>query len=395
MKEKVRTVLGLSAAHCINDIYSPVLPAILPLLIIQEGYSYFLAGMLVTVYNLSSSFTQPVIGWLYDKKGIRIPIPISVLFCAFFMSFIGLMHSYEMMLIFAIGGALGHAFFHPSALGLVSRIASGPDRGRLTSLFVVGGNLGFAIGPVLAGILVAFGGTDALVFLIIPGLAIAVVLKKLLPPVSELEKNYAKDGENSGNKKFPVAPIAILVAASAFRSWVIFSSVAFIPTFLTTRGFDLITANLLTSLMLIAGVAGQIIGATMSDKYGRKEYIIFGMITSIPPFFLFLATDGILSIIAMFAFGYLLWSTFSVTVAMSHELAPGGTGTVSGLMLGFAVGAGGAGVAITGYVADLTSAQMAFTLLIIPIIVALVLFFVLPYPWKLLNRSRRPAEKFN
>jgi FSR family fosmidomycin resistance protein-like MFS transporter len=147
--------------------------------------------------------------------------------------------------------------------------------------------------------------------------------------------------------------------------------------------------------MLIAGVAGQIIGATMSDKYGRKEYIMFGMITAIPPFFLFLATEGIVSVIAMFAFGYFLWSTFSVTVAMSHELVPGGTGTVSGLMLGFAVGAGGAGVAVTGYIADLTSAQTAFTLLIVPIIVALILFALLPYPWKLLKKDKLTESTVN
>jgi FSR family fosmidomycin resistance protein-like MFS transporter len=39
----------------ITDIYMPVLPAILPLLIIQNGYSYLAAGLLVTAYNITSS----------------------------------------------------------------------------------------------------------------------------------------------------------------------------------------------------------------------------------------------------------------------------------------------------------------------------------------------------
>ena len=86
MEDNTRSILGLSASHVVNDIYSPVLPAILPLLILQNGYSYFLAGLLVTVYNLTSSFTQPFIGWLYDNKGISIPVPVSIMFCAFFMS---------------------------------------------------------------------------------------------------------------------------------------------------------------------------------------------------------------------------------------------------------------------------------------------------------------------
>jgi len=63
------TLTGLAAAHLVTDIYMPVLPAILPLLIAQNGYSYLAAGLLVTAYNVTSSFTQPVIGWLSDVRG--------------------------------------------------------------------------------------------------------------------------------------------------------------------------------------------------------------------------------------------------------------------------------------------------------------------------------------
>ncbi|MDD4126968.1 MAG: MFS transporter [Methanomicrobium sp.] len=387
MEDNTRSILGLSASHLVNDIYSPVLPAILPLLILQNGYSYFLAGLLITVYNLTSSFTQPFIGWLYDNKGISIPVPVSILFCAFFMSFVGFVQgSYYMILVFGIGAALGHAFFHPSALGLVSRLAKGANRGKLTSLFVVGGNLGFALGPLLAGLAVGFYGLSGLFLLFIPGLLMAVFLIKVLP--KNFNRNTAENNEaaaETGKPHIPYFPITLLVIASAFRSWVIFASVAYLPTYLHEQGFNLIMANVLTSVMLIAGVAGQVIGATISDKYGRKEYTIFGMIASIPPFFLFLATEGWVSVISLIVFGYFLWSTFAVTVAMSHELAPKGAGTVSGLMLGLAVGAGGLGVAVTGYIADISSVIEALSYLIVPIIIALALFMLVPYPWKTLK----------
>lgn len=388
MEKTTRSILGLSAAHMVNDIYSPVLPAILPLLILQNGYSYFLAGLIVTAYNLSSSFTQPVVGWLYDKKNIRMPIGISVMISAFFMSFIGFVENYYFLIVFAILGALGHAFFHPSALGLVSRMAAGANRGRLTSLFVVGGNLGFAIGPILAGLAVGSYGLHGLAIIVIPGILIVLLLKKVLPPVSELEDNYSKGNEKKDpNVKFPYLPITLLVTASAFRAWVIFGSVAYLPTYLAKTGMSLITANLLTSVMLMAGVAGQVIGAGMSDKYGRKEYVLASLVLSIPPFALFILSEGIVSLISLMAFGYLLWSSFSVTVAMSHEMAPQGTGTVSGLMLGLAVGAGGLGVAITGYIADLTNVSTAFTLLIIPVVISILIFSATPYPWKSLRHK--------
>ncbi|MBN1432032.1 MAG: MFS transporter [Methanomicrobiaceae archaeon] len=388
MEKTTRSILGLSAAHMVNDIYSPVLPAILPLLILQNGYSYFLAGLIVTAYNLSSSFTQPVVGWLYDKKNIRIPIGASVMISAFFMSFIGFVNNYYFLIIFAVAGALGHAFFHPSALGLVSRMAAGANRGRLTSLFVVGGNLGFAIGPILAGLAAGGFGLHGLALIIIPGIAIVFLLRKVLPPVSELETDYSKANETKDKSvKFPYIPITFLVTASAFRAWVIFASVAYLPTFLAQNGMSVIMANLLTSVMLMAGVAGQVIGAGMSDKYGRKEYILASLIFCIPPFALFLLTTGIISLISLMAFGYLLWSSFSVSVAMSHEMAPQGTGMVSGLMLGLAVGAGGLGVAVTGYIADMTSVSTAFGLLIIPVVISFLLFAVTPYPWKSIRQK--------
>ena len=406
MEKNVRTILGLAASHVVNDVYSPVLPAILPLLILQNGYSYFLAGLLVTAHQLTSSFTQPVVGWLYDTNRLTIPIPVAIFFSSFFMAFIGLVTSnYILTMMFAIGAALGHAFFHPGALGLVSRLAQGEHRAKLTSLFVIGGNLGFAIGPLLVGIAVSMNGIDGLYVLFIPGFLMIVTLLKVLP------KDFTKTGATdkgdetasaANNKKaneagavaegaasgatptgrFPYKAVSYLVAGTAFRSWVIYGCIAYLPTYFTQNGMEYGLANFLTSLMLFFGVAGQFIGADLSDRYGRKEYSIFGVACAIPPFLLFIFTSGIVSIIALMIFGYFIWTTFSVTVTMSHEMAPKGTGMVSGLILGFAVGSGGLGVALTGYIADMTDVLTGISSLIVPMIIALIFFILVPYPFK-------------
>lgn len=410
MEKNVRTILGLAASHVVNDIYSPVLPAILPLLILQNGYSYFLAGLLVTAHQLTSSFTQPIVGWLYDTDRLTIPIPVAIFFSSFFMAFIGLVTSnYILTMMFAIGAALGHAFFHPGALGLVSRLAEGEHRGKLTSLFVIGGNLGFAIGPLLVGVAVSLYGINGLYLLFIPAFLMIVTLLKVLP--RNFTKTGAGDaksaGADAGTKpaltpdaageaakgKFPFKAVSYLVAGTAFRSWVIYGCIAYLPTYFTQNGMEYGLANFLTSLMLFFGVAGQFIGASLSDKYGRKEYSIFGVACAIPPFILFINTEGIISIIALMIFGYFIWTTFSVTVAMSHEMAPKGTGMVSGLILGFAVGSGGLGVAITGYIADMTNVLFGITSLMVPIIIALIFFILVPYPYKTFRVNKENAGK--
>jgi FSR family fosmidomycin resistance protein-like MFS transporter len=367
----------------VTDLYSPVLPAILPLLIADQGYSFFLAGLIVTVYNLTSSMVQPLVGWVFDTRGFAFHISTSVLLSAIFISIVGLFDSYALVIASVAIAALGHAFFHPSALGTVSRLVKDANRGRLTSYFVIGGNLGYAIGPICAGVAVGLMGLQGLVFLAIPGIVMAVVLRRILPPPERLRTPVAAPR----TERPAYRAIVLLVAASGLRAWAIFGSVAYLPTILTLRGIDLVTANLLVSAMLIAGVVGQVVGGELSDRYGRKEYTIVGLVAAVPPFIVFLTAGGVVSLVALMIFGFILWSTFAVTVAMAHEIAPGNVGLVSGLMLGLAVGVGGMGVAATGWIADMTTLTLGLMTIPLAIALAIPLFLAVPYPWKTLSRG--------
>lgn len=100
-----------------------------------------------------------------------------------------------------------------------------------------------------------------------------------------------------------------------------------------------------------------------------------------------MASDGIISVTALLLFGFTLWSTFAVTVAMGQEMMPRNIGFASGLVLGLAVGGGGIGVAITGALADISSLSAALSTL--PLIGAIGCFALLPYPWKVLQTREK------
>jgi FSR family fosmidomycin resistance protein-like MFS transporter len=373
----------------VTDIYMPVLPAILPLLIANNGYSYLAAGLLVTAYNVTSSCTQPVLGWLSDTKGLTVHVSISLLISAIFVSLMGLAPDYYTIMLFAVLAALGHACFHPAALSLVSRLCTSENRGRITSYFVVGGNLGYAIGPVLAGVLVWWLGLPGLLLLIFPALVMAFALRYLLPGgiagASETHAHVDQQGEVQSKK-----PFMILMVASILRAWAIFAAITFLPMYLVAQGYDLVAASTIVTLMLLSGVAGQVVGGHISDRYGRKEFMVVGLACSIPSFYLFFVSTGILAIIAILAFGFALWSTFAVAVAMGHELMPGNVGLASGMMLGVAIGFGGLGVAVNGVIADHYSLAAALGTIPIPIAGAVILMALVPYPWKSLKRYLKP-----
>ena len=360
----------------------PVLPAILPLLIADNGYSYFTAGLLVTAYNITSSFTQPLVGWLSDKKGFSVSISTSLLVSALFVALMGIAHNYYLIMAFAILAALGHACFHPTALSLVNRLCMQENRGRITSYFVVGGNFGYAIGPVLAGVLVFWLGLPGLLFLIFPALFMVVALRYLLPGgIAGACESHARPVSKKGVEQSK-KPFVILMIASVLRAWAVFAAITFLPMYLVTRGYDLMTASIIMTLMLLAGVAGQVLGGHISDRIGRKEFMILGLAGTIPFFYLFFASSGIIAVIAILLFGLFLWSTFAVAVAMSHELLPQNVGLASGMMLGLAIGFGGLGVAVNGMIADHYSLAAALGTIPVPIVGALLLMTILPYPWK-------------
>lgn len=370
----------------ITDIYMPVLPAILPLLVADNGYSYLSAGLLVTAYNVTSSFTQPVVGWLSDKRGLTISVSISLFISAFFIALMGLIQNYYLLMAFAVLAALGHACFHPTALSLVSRLCTPENRGTITSYFVVGGNLGYALGPVLAGELVWWLGLPGLALLIVPALVMIVALKRLLPGgIAGATSDHAPANPSS-ETKVSYRPFAILMAASILRAWAVFAAITYLPMYLVSQGYSLVAATLIMTLMLLTGVAGQVAGGRISDRIGRKEFMVFGLALAIPFFYLFFATTGPIAILSILLFGFFLWSTFAVAVAMSHELLPGNIGLASGMMLGLAIGFGGLGVAVNGMIADHYSLAAALGTIPVPIAAAVILMALVPYPWKMLKR---------
>jgi FSR family fosmidomycin resistance protein-like MFS transporter len=115
-------IVRVSIAHLVTDLYMPVLTAVLPLLISGRGYSYLMAGLLVTSYNITSSVLQPVFAWLSDRTGWRIPLALSLLVFSVFICLIGLIEGYPLLLACASVAAIGHAAFDPVALSTGNRL---------------------------------------------------------------------------------------------------------------------------------------------------------------------------------------------------------------------------------------------------------------------------------
>lgn len=236
-------------AHLTNDVYGNVLPSFLPLLMSVYMLSYLLAGALITIYSITSSILQPLIGYLYDRWPKRSMMPIGIALSCIGISLFGLTNSYAVLALLVAISGLGAAAFHPPAFTAVvtSRTAR---KGGAMGFFVAGGNIGFFIGPLAAGVIASTYGLKGTPLLLPLGLVVAAILLKLVP-TTQVER---KPAEISGaiDKK----GLTLLTTVAGLRALSVLGVIAFLPAYFVSTGKPLLFATSLTSLWLGVGVVG-------------------------------------------------------------------------------------------------------------------------------------------
>ena len=218
--------------------------------------------------------------------------------------------------------------------------------------FMVGGNAGFAAGPLLAALAIPWLGARATLVFLVPGIAVAGLLlhrrERLAVAVP------ARSPETPRPDRASLWSIGLLLAATSMRTWTQFCLLALVPLMLVDdRGFSEQEAGFAIVAFSGAGVIGTIAGAGVADRFGGRRMLLWTMPVVTPLLLLFLAGGGPLAIVAFAAAGFVLMASFSVTVAMGQEMLPGRLALAAGLMIGFgAVGSAPLGLALFGAIAD-------------------------------------------
>lgn len=339
-------------------MFSNLLSGLLPVLTIAFGLSYLLAGLVAMVNCITSSILQPLLGRWFDRTQTIWLLEAGLTLNCIGMSLVGISPNYAILLFLVATAGLGSAAFHPPAFSAVVK-SSNTSSGRAMGIFLSGGNAGFFLGPIMAGIVVSVSGLPGTLLLLPVGVLIAILLFKVRLHKDD-ESLTRADTDRSANKKL----IVLLATITAFRSVAIQSAVTFLPLYLVTKGDSLFIATAIASIWLGAGVLGQLGGGFISDRIGRRPVIVTSLLAGGFLFYAFLITTGTLSLLLLTTSGVLLYASWSVIVVMSSEAAPSNVGAVSGLMLGFSVGIGGLSALGFGALADMLGLRSAFSLFV-------------------------------
>ena len=146
-------IAAISFSHLLNDMMQSVLLAIYPMLKLGLNLSFGQIGMITLAYQLTASLLQPLIGLYTDHRPQPYSLPVGMGFTLVGLLSLSQAGSFEAVLLSAMLIGMGSSVFHPES-SRVARMAAGSQPGLAQSLFQIGGNLGSAIGPLLAALIV-------------------------------------------------------------------------------------------------------------------------------------------------------------------------------------------------------------------------------------------------
>lgn len=351
-----RIIGSVSFVHVLNDMMQAVIIAIYPLLKGEFALSFVQVGIITLTFQLTASLLQPVVGMVTDRKPLPFSLPVGMCFTLSGLLLLSVAPSYHVLLLAVAIIGCGSSVFHPES-SRVARMASGGHFGLAQSMFQLGGNIGQALGPVLAAaIVLRYGRGHVGWFGLLALLAIVVLLQ-----VSRWYRGHlAERGAGRHADARPLFPpkvvrrtVGVLLVLMFSKFFYLASISSYYEFYLIQRfGVSTRTAAELLGAFLFAVAAGTLIGGPLGDRIGRKRVIWFSIL-GCAPFTLVLPYVPLPWTVALsMVIGVILSSAFPAIIVYAQDMLAHRIGMVSGLFYGFSFGLGGLGAAVLGLVAD-------------------------------------------
>lgn len=386
----------ITVSHMINDSCQSVLPALLPLFIFTYGLTLEQAGFLILANTALSSLLQPLLGYISDKIHQPRLIALGVLLSACSIGIMGIVISYESLLICATSAGIGSSIFHPEGAKIMNRLGGG-KKGKAMGTFAIGGSSGFAFGPLFAGAVAYTVGPHGLLAFTVVGIIVSIILCILMPRI-EAHANTIEQAVITRDHTVPAVPLKnywmyfdilfIIILSQSINFRVIN---AFIPVFWTRElGTSPEQGSFALTVFFSIGIFMTYIGGLLGDKYGPIKIIRLSLLLWLPSMFL-LPQVPEFSATIMLPLGYLLLIIIGAAKALSYSpvIVLGQTylaksiGFAAGVTLGVSQTIGGIIAPVVGNIADTYSLPVAMMTLVPFLLVGLIASLFLKDPKKL------------
>ncbi len=373
----------LALGHVTDDINQSFIAALLPALIISLHLSLASAGTLVFAQAISSSVVQPAIGHLADRRALPWLISVGLVLAGGGVALMGIAPTYPLVFAAALVSGLGVAMFHPEAARFANYVA-GAKKATGMRWFTVGGNVGFAVGPVFATSALAAYGLHGTLLAALPVLVLAALIYVDLPRMRTFVPARRAAG-TSPELRDDWTSFTKLSFFVVIRSMAYLGLVSFLPLYaVRVLHVSVPTGAALDTTYLIFGILGTVAGGPLADRFGRRAVMIASTAGAALLVFAFVAAtrsaEAPLAVAFVFAaaIGFVLVASQVSFVVLGQEYLPNRLGIASGVTLGLAVSIGGMFSPVLGAIGD--AHGLAATVATIAALCALALGFALTLP---------------
>ena len=374
----------ISFAHAVHDSYSAFLSTLLPLLIEKLSITNTFAGFLSIIMRLPSLF-QPLIGHLADRKNLQILIILAPAITGGAMSMLGLANTQGFLIFLLVIAGTSSAALH--AIGpVVGSTFSGDRLGKGMSFWMVGGELGRTLGPLVVVSFISYLTIEKLPWAMLAGVLASIFLYFGLSKVStqtvEVQEKVDWLAALRNIRGFMLPLVGMMVT----RAMLIATINTFLTTYMTAEGSSLSLAGVSLSILELSGVVGAFLSGVLSDKLGRIRMIALSFIFTPIFMLLFIQSEGTIKILLLILVGFFGLSVTPVMMAIVLESYPEQKSFANGMymMVSFIISA--VAVLIVGFLSDLVTLRFAF------LISTAILPFGLIFVWVLRKAKLETAS---
>ena len=342
----------MTLVHTVNDAITAILGALLPTLQVRFDAGPTTLAVMIAVFWIASSVTQPVFGALGEDVGLRVIGCIGVLMASTFLSLIGV--ATELWVVFAllVIGGLGSAALHPVGTTIAGSQAKNPTLG--VGLFTAGGMVGFALGPVLILHIVSTYGIEATAWLAVPGVVLGAAVGILLP---QWEPHPRRPLRRLFDLRLARGPVGLLAVSSMFSALAFVTFTGSIPLWLVhENGYapDAAIIGWTLSAFAFAGGVGSLVGGFLAPRLGPVITIVGAFLLTLFPLLAVLGSEpaSALYFMAIVVAGILIFVPVPALIIIAQEFVPGAPATASGMVLGLGSALAGLGYIVLGRVQE-------------------------------------------
>ena len=370
-------LFGITAGHFLNDFHMAWLAPLLPLLVPRFNLSLALAGLLGTILTTSSALSQPLFGWLADRQTRGLMAAAGPVLTVAAMSLTGVLPSYSTVIVALLVAGLGTAVFHPQGAASAG-FHSGSRRTAGLAIFVAGGELAYAMGPLYIAAVVQWQGLLWTLPAGLPGIVAVLILAAVMWrwPAAQPSRRGSVWEALANQRRM----LFLLWVYVVMRSIISLSFMTFLPLLLRERGLSLVMGGTAVFLFGGIGAAGGFTGGILAEIIGRRAVLVLSLLLCAPLLALYLLVPTGRGLLLLPVAGILLYTSAPVTVVMAQEGLPQHAGLASSIVMGAAWGVAGLMLTAVGAVADAIGLGRTLLLSLSLAAVALVAIALLPTP---------------